>query len=190
MSKVRIATKEDALIIKDIIDKGISKDYYSIEDINDYIDDNNKYLLVVASDEDKPLAAMFCIKGKLKDMCLNEHITYPDPIFSKYNANTETVVYKTASTYKEVRCKGYVGQLFEEYNNIFNNTEHEIRIGLAIVLPDGTVPIKKHVDKYGFKPTKIFEKPWNKIKSYCTYCGNNYCECNGLLYLKEKRVED
>lgn len=190
MNKVRSAIKEDALIIKNIIDEGISTDYYSLEDIYDYIFDNNKYLLVVVSDEDKPLAAMFCVKGKLKDMCADEHIPYPDSIFNEYNDNTETVVYKTASTYKNMRCKGYVSLLFEEYNNIFNKMEHDIRIGLAIVLPDGTIPIKKHVDQYGFKPTKIFEKPWNKIKSYCTYCGNDYCECNGLLYLKEKRVEE
>lgn len=187
MSSVRFATLDDINSIKIIIDEGISKDYYSFDDIKEYIENDNKYLLAVVSDNDEPLAAMFCEKGSLKEMCEKEHISYTDEIFDKYTDDTMTVVYKTASTKKDVRCKGYVGQLFKEYDNIFNGIDHDIRIGLALVLPDGKVPIKKHVDDYDFKPMKVFDKPWNSLKSYCTYCGKEYCECNGLLYLKENK---
>lgn len=188
-SNVRFATIEDIEEIKKIIDEGISQDYYSLDDIEEYITNESKYLLVVTSEDNKPLAAMFCIKGRLIDMCKNEHIPFSDDVFSKYTEDTKTIVYKTASTYKNVRNNGYVGMLFEEYNTIFNNIDHDLRIGLAIVYPDGKIPIKKHVDAYNFKPVKLFKHPWNSLKSYCSYCGKEYCECDGLLYIKESISE-
>lgn len=189
MSQIRFATLEDVLDVKNIIDEGISENYYTKEDIIDYITDDNKFLLVVVSEDDKPISAMFCAKGGLKEMCDNERIPYPDSVFDKYNENTKTIVYKTASTYNHLRSKGYVGWLFEEYNNIFNDIDHEIRIGLALILPDGEVPIRKLVEKYDFKPAKVFEMPWHNLKSYCWYCKKDFCECNGLLYIKENNVE-
>lgn len=185
MNHIRFATLADTTEVKKIMDEGISQDYYSIQEIESYINNENNYLLVSVSDEDKPLAAMFCSKGTLKEMCELEHIPYPDSIFDKYSEDAQAVVYKTASTYKAERCNGHVKDLFYEYDKMFNDIAHELRIGLAIVLPDGTVPIKSHVDKYGFKAKKLIKSPWSYLKSYCSYCKNEYCQCDGMIYIKE-----
>lgn len=189
MNKIRPAIPEDVNEIKKIMDEGISQDYYSEDDILEFIERDNYYLLVSVSEDDKPLAAMFCIKGSLKDMCELERIPYPDEIFSSYNDDSIAVVYKTAATYISERRHGHVDKLFNEYNNIFNRTEHDLRIGLALILPDGRIPIKHHVDDSGFKPKKIISSPWSHLKSYCSYCKNDYCQCNGMIYLKEKSCE-
>lgn len=189
MQNVRYAKLSDKYEIKKIMDEGISQDYYSLEEIEDYIQNENKYLLVCISEDDSPLAAMFCIKGPLKDMCELEHIPYPNETFDGYSDESVAVIYKTAATYIKYRCNGYVKQLFDAYDDIFNNIDHDIRIGLALVLPDGKVPIKKHVDMAGFLPTKYVKSPWSSLKSYCSYCNNEYCQCNGLIYIKENNVE-
>lgn len=190
MIKTRFANLDDIDEVKKIIDEGISQDYYSIDTIRNYITDENSMLLVVVSDDDKPQAAMFCMKGNLKQMCEEEHIPYPDSVFEGYSENSQTIVYKTASTYKNMRNRGYVTRLFDAYGDIFDNTEHELRVGLALVLPDGTIPIKKQVDNAGFTPRKLYKSPWSKIKSYCNYCNCEYCQCNGMLYIKENNIEE
>lgn len=188
MNNIRYASLNDASEIKKIIDEGISENYYSIDTIKNYIIDENSYLLVAVSENDTPLAAMFCEKGCLKDMCRLENIPYPDETFDKYNEQDITIVYKTVATYKDARCNGLVHGLFRKYEDIFNSVEHDLRIGLALILPDGTIPIKKHIDEVGFSPKKIINSPWSNIKSFCTYCGNEYCKCNGMLIIKENRL--
>lgn len=190
MSKIRYATLNDIDEIKKIIDSGISVDYWNNDDIKFYIEDESNYLLVVTSEADIPVAVMHCTIGNIKDMCDKEHIPFPNQALKKYKESTITVVYKTASTYENLRNNGYVGQLFEEYNKIFTDIKHDIRIGLALVLPDGSIPIKKLVDRSGFKPTQVFKSPWHELKSYCRYCGNQYCQCDGLLYVKENNLDE
>ena len=189
MDNIRLARLDDINKIKNIIDEGISENYYSLDVIKSFIEDDNSYLLVAVSDEDIPLAAMFCEKGTLKDMSVLENIPYPNDAFNSYSDETLTVVYKTVATSKNARRKGYVHALFNEYDKIFKNTEHDLRIGLALILPDGSIPIKKHIDEVGFEYKKIIKHPWSKIRSYCSYCKNDFCMCDGMLILKENKIE-
>lgn len=189
MNRVRNAKPDEIHILKEIFDEGIGNDYYTIDDLFNYINDVNCMLMVATDEDDIPIAVMSCKMGSLEDMCIDEHVPYPNTLFENYNKNTKTVVYKTAATRKEARGQGCVHKLFESFDEYYDTVEHKLKLGLAIITPDGSMPIEKHVVSSGFKPVKLIEKPWSKIKSYCKYCSNDYCQCDAMLFVKENEYE-
>lgn len=186
MNKIRLARLEDANCIKEIIDGSISIDFYSIDKLKEFILNKNSIFYVYTDDNDIPVACLFCEKGSLYDICLKDNIPFEDEVFKKYNKDTKTIIYKTAATRVNYRSKGILRSFLREAAVECSKIDHDVVAALCLVLPDGSIPVHRHVTEDGFKQIKLFKSPWKNIKSYCSYCKNEYCTCDGMLYLKEK----
>lgn len=186
MSNIRFATEADVKIIKKIVDNSISVDYYSEQFIIDFIIHDGGYIYVYVDNMDKPLACLFFEKGGLKYICEKDNIPYPDESFESYFDNTEVIIYKTAATDPECRNNGILTEFLKEADIDTKNMDYDIKMCLCLILPNGKIPVKRHVETDGFVQIKRFKSPWNNIKSYCSYCNSEYCKCDGMLYIKEK----
>lgn len=185
MNRIRYAKLSDVNVIKDIIDDAISIDYYSQEDIEKYINDNNCLFFIYVDSEDNPIACLLCEKGKLEEICNKDNIPYPDACFDSFNPNDNVIIYKTAATRKQDRNNGILADFLKQADVISRGIDHALKLCLCLILPNNKIPVHSNVIKAGFKQIKRVKSPWIHINSYCSYCKNQFCKCDGMVYIKE-----
>lgn len=190
MNDVRFAKLSDIDEIKELIDSSISVDYFSKEDIEDFINNDKKFLFIHTDDKEHPVACLLSEIGTLESICKkNDFFSVSDDCFRKYDKDTKVILYKTTCTRKDYRKNGILTDFMSKCSDYFSKFDYEMKIVLCLVLPDGRIPAHNHVVNDGFKQIKLYKHPWHKIKSYCGYCNNEYCQCDGMLYIKENQSE-
>lgn len=185
MGNIRYAKKLDIPFLKAIIDDAISLDYYSEEALESLIADDNSLFFVYTDENDEPIACLICEIGELKKICLKDNVPFDKEVFNNYAEDAKVIIYKTAATKKEYRNGGILTEFLNEAAIKCRDIKHDLSMCLCLVLPNGKIPVHRHVIKDGFRQVHLYKSPWNCIKSYCSYCGSEYCKCDGMLYIKE-----
>lgn len=192
MFEIRKARREDAYRIKQLTDQYISKDFYEISFLEQKIDDPDNLIYVCQKEDKEIVAYIYLFLDSLKNVCDVLHI--PEKIRKElpyYEKNKETKVcsYKTISIEKEFRSQGIHDQFLEHMDALLKKTDIAYSIMTALKRVDGMIPAHRGITKDRFKPVIEVEHPWIHEKSYCPYCKKDYCECNGMVYIKWNKQE-
>lgn len=185
MNNIRLAEEKDILYIKKLVDENISADYFSSDFIKNIINEKDSFLYVF-TDEEIPVAMIYCTIKSLEEACALSHIPLTDSEICNYDRNDKVLLYKTTCTDDRYRQNGILNQFMDEVICATKGLDYKFSIVLALELPDGIIPADKALVRSGFIRKSKVITPWINIKSYCNYCDNEYCRCNGVMYIRRR----
>ncbi len=181
------AEKEDLLDIKSLCDDTVGKDLYSLFDLEDAIDDEDKFLYILKDNGHSLIGYVyFKIEEKGK---MHEEIklsTKEEEILkakSKKVGKLQSISLKT-----EFRGKGLSEKLIEFFLSILKSLN--IDLAYAVCWKKGDyVPLQKAMDSTGFVYLKEEKEFWyNNSELYCPFCQGR-CHCDAEIYYKKLEMK-
>ncbi|MCR4806012.1 MAG: hypothetical protein K5981_10260 [Clostridia bacterium] len=185
--EVRKAEPRDLPQIKRLIDDTISLDFYSVEDLEGMLSGEDDLLYVVAdTDRDDAVASYFyAFLSTLDEALATLHVKEKPEALAKYAGNTRVGVYKTSSTDPAYRNHGVFSAFMSGLQPVLRERGAELIMNTALKPYGRDIPIKRILQDTGFVPAAAVYRPWAETKGYCPYCGQDYCICDAVLYIRE-----
>ena len=194
MGCYREISKSDISNVKRLLDEHIGKDFYSAEYIEGIVEDKNRIMNLYISDEGKVLGFQYGMLADIDTSCniLNISKKDRDKLIQEYPecAKGDIGIFKTIAVAAECRGRGVSNHLNEMTTEWFEKRGVRIAIGVALIRPDGVVNARYAMEHANQRVIFNVEQPWIKIKSYCPYCQQEYCHCNGAVFIKRVQGED
>ena len=184
---VREAEARDLKLIKSLIDQCISRDFYSIEELEGILKREDD-LLYVAVDEDRGgwVAAYFYAFISTLDEALRVlHVQGKPEALQKYAGSERVGVYKTSSTDPEYRNRGVFSSFMVNLQPVLRAKGAKMILNTALRPLGREIPILNILRDTGFSPIMTLRRPWAEKKGYCPYCKQDHCICDAVLYMKE-----
>lgn len=184
MGVIREAVRGDLAAVKCMTDEYIGKDFYTLPDLERILRHENEHLYIYADGQDTAVAYLYFLEMDFGDAMKFLHI--PDGMLS-LSHGTRVGIYKTACTKKEWRRKGILTLFLHRMKQMLEDKALQYILFTALQKPDGTVPVHKAVTGMGFFPVGTLKQPWIHTHAYCPYCKMEYCVCNAVVYIKERK---
>jgi len=189
LGEIRKAQAKDIVQIKQLVDEYIGTDFYSVEELENIVQSDSKVIYVYCGDDSNVNGMTYILVDEITNVPELLNISdvdferlikiYPDCI------NQPVGIFKTISVKPECRKTDVADDLVKSNIEWFKGKGVKLAIGEAIVRPDGKVNAARVNEKSGLKSMFRIKKPWSKIKSYCPYCKNEYCQCDAEIFAKE-----
>ncbi len=185
--EIRDAETRDLPEIKRLVDKYISQDYYSLEELEGMVcgERNLFYVVTDADREDIIVSYFYAFLAPLDEALKTLHAApKPEPL-QKYAGDTLAAVYKSSSTEREYRKHGMCSSFVRDLQPVVR--ERGAKLILATALhPQGREEPMKHIFlSNGFHAIADLYRPWAGVRGYCPYCKQDYCVCDAVFYLKK-----
>lgn len=181
---IREAERGDLIAVKCMTDEYIGKDFYTLPYLERILKRDNEHLYIYVDGQDTAVAYLYFLEMNFKDAMEFLHI--PDGVLS-ISGGERVGIYKTACTKKEWRRKGILTLFLDRTERMFADKALQYILFTALQRPDGTVPVHKAVTEVGFFPVSTLKQPWVHTHAYCPYCKMEYCVCDGVIYIKERK---
>ena len=184
--EVRAAEARDLKRIKALIDQCISRDFYSIEELEDMLKRKDD-LLYVAVDADRDgwvVAYFYAFLSSLDEALRILHVPEKPETLQKYTGSERVGVYKTSSTDPEYRNRGVFSAFMVNLQPVLRNKGAKMIVNTALRPLGREIPILNILRDTGFTPVVTVPRPWVEKKGYCPYCKQDYCICDAVLYMK------
>ncbi|HBI61028.1 MAG TPA: hypothetical protein DDY31_07430 [Lachnospiraceae bacterium] len=181
---IREAERGDLIAVKRMTDEYIGKDFYTLPYLERILKRDNEHLYIYVDGQDTAVAYLYFLEMDFKDAMEFLHI--PDGVLS-ISRGERVGIYKTACTKKEWRRKGILTLFLDRTERMFADKALQYILFTALQRPDGTVPVHKAVTEVGFFPVSTLKQPWVHTHAYCPYCKMEYCVCDGVIYIKERK---
>ena len=185
--EVRAAEARDLKRIKALIDQCISRDFYSIEELEAMLkrEDDLLYVAVDADRDGWVVAYFYAFLSSLDEALRILHVPEKPETLQKYAGSERVGVYKTASTDPEYRNRGVFSAFMVNLQPVLRNKGAKMIVNTALRPLGREIPILNILRDTGFTPVMTVRRPWAEKKGYCPYCKQDYCICDAVLY---KRV--
>ena len=191
--EVRAAEDRDLERIKYLIDQCISRDFYTIEELEDMLKREDD-LLYVAVDADRNgwvMAYFYAFLSTLDEALRILHVRVKPEALQKCTGNERVGVYKTSSTDPAYRNRGVFSSFMVNLQPVLRAKGAKMILNTALRPLGKEIPILNILRDTGFTPVMTVRRPWAGKKGYCPYCEQEYCVCDGVLYIKKlKETED
>lgn len=181
---IREAVWGDLAAVKRMTDEYIGKDFYTLPDLERILKRENEHLYIYADHQDTAVAYLYFLEMDFGDAMEFLHI--PDGMLS-ISRGMRVGIYKTACTEKEWRRKGILTLFLNRLEQMLGEKALQYILFTALQKPDGTVPVHKAVTAVGFLPDGTLKQPWVHTRAYCPYCKMEYCVCDAVVYIKERK---
>lgn len=181
---IREAERGDLIAVKCMTDEYIGKDFYTLPYLERILKRDNEHLYIYVDGQDTAVAYLYFLEMDFKDAMEFLHI--PDGVLS-ISRGERVGIYKTACTKKEWRRKGILTLFLDRTERMFADKALQYILFTALQRPDGTVPVHKAVTEVGFFSVSTLKQPWVHTHAYCPYCKMEYCVCDGVIYIKERK---
>ena len=184
---VRAAEERDLPQIRDLIDKYIAVDFYTLEDLEGMLRGEDDLLFAaVDTDRDDTVAAFFYAFLSTLDRALEVlHVKERPEALAGYDGNARVGVYKTTVTDPAYRKKGIFTAFMTDLQPVLRERGAGLLMNTALRPYGGDVPIAKILRDTGFVPVSTLYRPWVGKWGYCPYCRQYYCICDAVLYIRE-----
>ncbi len=185
--EVRAAEVRDLPQIKRLIDDFISRDFYSVKELEEMLRREDD-LLYVAADEDRDgfvVSCFYAFLSTLDDALRILHVPGRPKALQKYAGNERIGVYKTTSTDPEYRNRGIFSSFMADLQPVLREKGAKMIVNTALRPLGRDVPIANVLRKTGFVPAAELHSPWADTKGYCPYCKKEYCICDAVLYIRK-----
>ena len=185
--ETRLAQPRDLAQIKRLIDANISRDFYSIEDLERMIRGEGDLLYVVVdADRDGIVVSYFYAFLSTLDEALHIlHVQEKPEALQKYAGNERVGVYKTTSTDPAYRKLGLFSSFMANLQPVLKSRGANMIVATALRPFGQEIPIRHVLMKTGFVPVLTLHSPWAGTKGYCPYCRQDACICDAVLYIRE-----
>ena len=185
--EVRKAETRDLPQIKRLIDDTISRDFYSIKDLEGMLGGEDDLLYVVADTDNGDTVAsyFYAFLSTLDKALATLHVKEKPEALAKYPGNTRVGVYKTSSTDPAYRKHGVFSAFMSDLQPVLRERGAELIMNTALKPYGKEIPIKRILQDTGFVPVLTMSRPWAETKGYCPYCMQDYCICDAVLYIRE-----
>ena len=184
MGIIREAVQRDLVAVKNMTDEYIGKDFYTMPDLESILKHENEHLYIYADAGDMAVAYLYILEMNFGEAMELLHI--PDGML-RFSHNMRVGVYKTACTKKEWQGKGILTSFLNKMERILEQKTLQCILFTALQKPDGTVPVHKAVTAMDFLPVGMLKQPWVHTRAYCPYCKMEYCVCDAVVYVKERK---
>ena len=190
--ETRMAEIRDLPQIKRLIDENISRDFYSIEDLEAMIRGEDDLLCVVVdADRDGRVVSYFYAFLTTLDEALRLlHVPEKPEAFQKYAGSERVGVYKTTSTDPAYRNMGLFTAFMADLQPVLRDRGAKMIVNTALRPFGREIPIRNVLRKTGFVPIAALHSPWAGTKGFCPYCKQDYCICDAVLYAREFDEEE
>lgn len=186
MIAYRKARVGDEKRIKEVMDEGIGENFYSENQIKEFIENEHESVIMVGVDElDVPHGFIYSFVAPLKEALSILGIPKDHTLFSDMDEDEMVGVMKTTSTDKAHRKDGICVHLVENTAVYMKEKKVKQVIVSALRRPDGYVVTEGLLDATGYRPVMELKRPWNKIDCFCPHCKKQYCECDSVVYIRE-----
>ena len=184
--EVRTAEVRDLERIKYLIDNCISRDFYSMAELESMLEREDDLLYVAAdTDRDGLVAAYFYAFISTLDEALRVlHVEEKPEALQQYQGNERVGVYKTSSTDPAYRNQGIFSAFMADLQPVLREKGSKMIINTALRPLGREIPILNILRDTGFSPVMTLERPWAKKKGYCPYCKQDYCICDAVLFMR------
>ena len=184
MGVIREAVQRDLVAVKNMTDEYIGKDFYTMPDLERMLKHENEHLYIYADAGDMAVAYLYILEMNFGEAIDFLHI--PEGML-KFSHNMRVGIYKTACTKKEWQRKGILTLFLNKMEQILEHKTLQCILFTALQKPDGTVPVHKAVTAMDFLPVGMLKQPWIHTHAYCPYCKMEYCVCDAVVYVKERK---
>lgn len=181
------AEKEDLLDIKFLCDDAVGKDLYSLSDLEDAIDDEDKFLYIL-KDKGHSLIGYIYFKIEDKEKMHDEiQLSFKEEEILKMKSEKvgklQSIGLKTG-----FRGKGFSEKLIEFFLSILKSLD--IDMAYAVCWKKGDyVPLQKAMEATGFVYLKEEKEFWyNNSRLYCPFCKGR-CHCDAEIYYKKLEMK-
>lgn len=185
--EVRRAEARDLPGIKRLLDNNISRDFYSIEDLEGMIRGEND-LLYIVEDEDRDgmiVSFFYAFLSSLDEALRVLHVQEKPEMLKKYSGNECVGVFKTTSTDPDYRKRGLFTSFMEGLQPVLRSRGAQMIVATALHPYGREVPTRNVLRKTGFVSVSDLHRPWVETEGYCPYCRKDHCICDAVLYIRE-----
>lgn len=184
--KVRNTELSDLPEIKRQIDEYLAVDYYSLETLKKYLeDDRTLFYVVTDADADERIVSYFyAYVAPLQEALETLHCAEKPEALRPYGNETLVGVYKTSSTVKEYRKHGICSSFIRDLEPVLKRRGAKLILATAMRSPEGAVPMRRIFEKHGYAEIAELIRPWHEQYMYCPYCGRHHCVCDAVFYAK------
>ncbi len=185
--EIREAEDRDLPQVKRLIDDFISRDFYSIEELENMVhgEDDLLYVVVDADDDDKVVSYFYAFLSTLDDALRILHVPERPEMLKNYAGDMRVGVYKTTTTDPAYRNRGLFSTFMADLQPVLREKGAKMIINTALRPFGREIPILNVLRKTGFIPVEEVHSPWAHTKGYCPYCKKDYCICDAVLFINE-----
>ena len=185
--EVRRAQARDLPQIKRLIDETISRDYYSVEELEGMLRGEDDLLFVAADKdrEDAVAAYFYAFLAPLDEALRILHVKEKPQALEKYAPDARVGVYKTSSTDPAYRKHGVFSAFMSDLQPVLRARGAELLMNTALKPYGREIPIRRILRDTGFVPVLTMYRPWAETDGYCPYCKQERCICDAELYIRE-----
>ncbi len=185
--EVRDAKARDLPAIKQLMDRYLARDYYSIEELEDILAGDRELMYVVTdADRDGEVVSYFyAFISTLGEALRILHVQEMPEFLSNYSKDTLVAVYKASSTEKEYRKNGICTSFVKDLQPVVRDRGAKLILATAVHPAGREEPMKHIFVSSGFSTIAELYRPWSGIRAYCPYCRQDYCVCDAVFYIKK-----
>ncbi len=185
--EIRDAEARDLPEIKQLMDTYLSRDYYTMEELEGILS-GERNLLYVVTDADcggEVVSYFYAFVAPLAEALRILHVKEIPEYLSNYSGETMVAVYKASSTKEEYRRNGVCSSFVRDLQPVVRDMGAKLILATALHPQGKEEPMKHIFISNGFSAIAELYRPWSGVHSYCPYCRQEYCVCDAVFYIKE-----
>jgi len=184
---VRDAEARDLPEIKQLMDRYLSRDYYTMEELEKILAGERNLLYVVTDSEKggEVVSYFYAFVAPLDEALQILHVKEKPAFLANYSGDTTVAVYKASSTKEAYRKNGVCTSFVRDLQPVVREMGAKLILATALHPRGKEEPMKHIFISNGFSAIADLYRPWSGIRSYCPYCRQEYCVCDAVFYIKK-----
>ncbi len=185
--ELRDAETGDFPEIKRLTDEYISRDFYSMDDLDRMLHGKgNLFFVVTDAERDNAIVSYFyAFLAELDEALQILHVPEKPEALRQYRGDVPVGVYKASSTEKEYRKQGICSSFVHDLQPVFQERGAKMLLATALHPAGKPIPMRHIFLNNGFTAIADVYRPWARIPGYCPYCKQDPCVCDAVFYMKK-----